>query len=187
MRRKPNERSRSLFHFLTTKFPSSQMLLTVNLKQSIRQHLRSSATSSASRNTKHGSSIYNGFCISSHPVCVAIHSASGLWHVYILASSLGFKTFRVAVSFLVFFWRLLEVVLSLLMVPETCYSVIVILWCHYYRLVPQFPVSGVSFCRSSVVQNKPNWMNVSGTSTLLRGAYHPSRMSGFFNEPWTLG
>lgn len=39
-------------------------------------------------------------------------------NVSILASSLGFKAFRAAVDFLVFVWRLLEVVLSLLMVSR---------------------------------------------------------------------
>lgn len=39
-------------------------------------------------------------------------------NVYILASPLSFKAFRAAVDFLVLLWRLLEVVLSLLMVSR---------------------------------------------------------------------
>jgi len=52
--------------------------------------------------------------------------------MHILASSLGFKTFRVVVSVLVFLWRALEVILSLFMVSQDlflCYC------CHLIYLL----------------------------------------------------
>lgn len=86
----------------------------MNLKQSIRRPLPSLTPFSASQNTKLGLLTCSGSCVSSSPVCVAINCAL-FSDTPLLASLLGFKTFRVATSLLLFFWRFLEVVLSLFM------------------------------------------------------------------------
>lgn len=100
-----------------------------------------------------------------------------------LASFLGFKPFQAAISLLVFLWRLLEVVLSLLMVTQGLKH-----WCFcvsdggYRRLASQFPVSKVNCCPSSVVQNRRSLKKVHGFSTLTwRRTCHLYRMSGICN------